>query len=67
MPSDVLLTLSILPDATDIEQIRWSAHDVPVSHLLRQAVAMDSSGNRLDQKPGLSGRQQKVWFFTVRN
>jgi subtilisin-like proprotein convertase family protein len=28
--------------------------------------ARDLAGNRLDQKPGVSGNQQKVWFFTTR-
>jgi hypothetical protein len=29
--------------------------------------AEDVAGNRLDQKPSLSGRQQKVWDFKVKN
>ena len=29
--------------------------------------AKDVAGNRLDQDPALSGLQQKVWFFTVKN
>ena len=29
--------------------------------------AKDLAGNRLDQNAALSGLQQKVWFFTVRN
>jgi hypothetical protein len=29
--------------------------------------AKDLAGNRLDQNRSLSGLQQKVWFFTVRN
>jgi hypothetical protein len=29
--------------------------------------AKDLVGNRLDQNPSLSGLQQKVWFFTVKN
>jgi subtilisin-like proprotein convertase family protein len=29
--------------------------------------AKDLSGNGLDQKPGVAGNQQKVWFFTTRN
>jgi hypothetical protein len=28
--------------------------------------AQDLSGNQLDQKPGTTGNQQKVWFFTTR-
>jgi Bacterial Ig-like domain len=30
-------------------------------------AARDEADNRLDQKPGVSGLQSKVWFFTVRN
>jgi hypothetical protein len=30
-------------------------------------AARDEAGNRLDQKPGVPGLQQKVWFFTVSN
>jgi hypothetical protein len=30
-------------------------------------AARDEAGNRLDQRPGISGLQKKVWFFTVRN
>jgi subtilisin-like proprotein convertase family protein len=30
-------------------------------------AARDEAGNRLDQKPGVSGLQQKVWFFEVSN
>jgi uncharacterized repeat protein (TIGR01451 family) len=30
-------------------------------------AARDEAGNRLDQRPGRSGLQKKVWFFTVRN
>jgi hypothetical protein len=29
--------------------------------------AKDLAGNQLDQNSSLSGLQQKVWFFTVRN
>ena len=29
-------------------------------------AARDLAGNRLDQKPGISGNQQKEWFFTTR-
>jgi subtilisin-like proprotein convertase family protein len=29
--------------------------------------AKELAGNRLDQKPGVSGNQQKVWVFTVKN
>ena len=29
--------------------------------------AKDLAGNRLDQKPNLSGNQPKTWFCTVRN
>ena len=29
--------------------------------------AKDLAGNRLDQKPGVSGNQPKTWFFKVRN
>jgi hypothetical protein len=28
-------------------------------------AARDEAGNRLDQRPGISGLQKKVWFFTV--
>jgi Bacterial Ig-like domain len=27
--------------------------------------ATDIAGNRLDQRPGVSGLQQKQWFFTI--
>ena len=30
-------------------------------------AAKDSVGNALDQKPGVSGNQPKVWFFKVKN
>jgi hypothetical protein len=30
-------------------------------------AARDKAGNRLDQKPGVSGLQHKVWFFKVSN
>jgi subtilisin-like proprotein convertase family protein len=29
--------------------------------------AKDKAGNRLDQKPGVTGNQPKEWFFTVKN
>ena len=27
----------------------------------------DLAGNQLDQDPNVTGNQQKVWFFTVKN